>query len=176
MEANWIESSLGKSVSDGLQAKADDWYTKLIIDNKVEQHLKYAFIPTIEQRQRSRGLENLGSGLWPYISNRIEAVMDMIYWMMRRMALMLLWLPACLPVTLCAALSGLCLRAIKKTNFDIASSVQLNYSIRGALVCTLLFLLSFLLPVALPPQIVPVVLVVVLVLLGWSTSNIAKRI
>ena len=175
-EAQWIENSLGTGTSDDIQKRADGWYTTLIIEPKVEQRLKYAFIPTHEERMRSKGLEDLGAGLWPIIANRVEALMDMIYWMMRRLALLLEWLPSCVPAGICAALSGLCVREIKKTNFALASSVKFNYSLKGVLVGLGLFFLSFLLPVSLPPQAIPIIMLMVFVTLGWSTSNIAKRI
>ena len=171
-----VNIAMGEDMGTRIRNCADKWYKTLIIDNNVESHVRHFLIPSRVERDNSRGLEDLGDSLWPQVERRIVTMMDFIYWLMRRAVLLMMWLPACLPATVCSILGGLCLREIKKTNFDIASSVVFRYAIRLSGVITGLFFLAFLAPVTMPPIVIPIILCGVLILLGLSMSNMAKRI
>lgn len=175
-ESLMVNVAMGEDMGTRIRNCADKWYKTLIIDNHVESHVRHFLIPSRVERDNSRGLEDLGDSLWPQVERRIVTMMDFIYWLMRRAVLLMMWLPACLPATVCSILGGLCLREIKKTNFDIASSVVFRYAIRLSGVITGLFFLAFLAPVTMPPIVIPIILCGVLILLGLSMSNMAKRI
>lgn len=175
-ESKMTYEMLGEEAGDNIRNRADAWYQTLIIDNHVEEAITHFFIPTEVERANSRGLEDMGSTMWPRVRERISTLMDTIYWMMRRIAMLIDWMPAFAPAFVCAAGHGLLIREIKKTNFQLTSSVVLRYSVGSTKMMITILLLSFFLPLALPPFVVPTIMAAVLFAVGMSLSNIAKRI
>lgn len=176
LEARWVYNSLGADTAQLIKDKADHWYTTIIIENKVEERLVRHFIPSEEERANSRGMEDLGSWLWSPTRERISALMDLTYWIFRRFALFMMWLPICLPSLLLAGTFGLLERQIKRTNFSYASPAVLRYSWRACALLTLGFFILFLLPLAVHPSIVPIIVSFVMVAMGISFSNLAKKL
>lgn len=175
-EGQWIRQCYGNDTAMMIRSRADAWYETLVIEPQLEQVLRDYFIPTEQQRQASRGLENLGSGLWPWIDQRIVALTDLLYWLFRRIQLFLMWVPACMPALVIAIIVGWYERKIKQTNFQYASPVLHLYAWRavGTLFgCTIL---SFLMPFAVWPEIYPLIIISVMLLMGVSMGNIVKRI
>ena len=175
-EGLWIRETYGDETALIIRDRADAWYDTLVVQPQLEQTLRDYFIPTEQQRLNSRGLEDLGSGLWPWINQRIIALTDMLYWLFRRINLFLMWVPACLPAFFIAIVTGWYDRKIKQTNFKYASPAMHLYAWRA--VGTLLggTALSFLLPFAVWPEVYPFVIVAVMLLVGVSMGNIVKRI
>ena len=176
VEARWVYQSLGAETAKSIKDKADDLYTRIMIENKVEERLVRHLIPTEEERMNSRGMEDMGSWLWPLTRERISACMDLSYWIFRRYALFMMWLPICLPALVVAGAFGLLERQIKRTNFSYASPAVLRYSWRACGFLTLSFFVLFLLPLAVHPSIVPVIVAFVMLAMGISFSNLAKKL
>lgn len=174
-EAQWIEMFLGAESAEKLQARADATYQALILDTGADRKIG-RIVPNEEERANSKGLEHLGETLWPHIEERIAALLDLFYWFIRRLHLLLMWLPACIPALVAAAVSGLLTRRIKQTNFQMTSAVLQHYTWRICGWATALFLLAFFAPVAIPPVVVPVIICALAVTFGLSLGNIAKRI
>lgn len=133
-------------------------------------------LDTGADRKIGRIVEHLGETLWPHIEERIAALLDLFYWFIRRLHLLLMWLPACIPALVAAAVSGLLSRRIKQTNFQMTSAVLQHYTWRICGWAMALFLLAFFAPVAIPPVVVPVIICALAVAFGLSLGNIAKRI
>lgn len=174
-EAQWIEMFLGAESAEKLQARADATYQALILDTGADRKIG-RIVPNEEERANSKGLEHLGETLWPHIEERIAALLDLFYWFIRRLHLLLMWLPACIPALVAAAVSGLLTRRIKQTNFQMTSAILQHYTWRICGWATALFLLAFFAPVAIPPVVVPVIICALAVAFGLSLGNIAKRI
>lgn len=174
-EAEWIEMFLGTESAAKLQERADATYQTLILDTGGDKKLG-RIVPNEEERARSKGLEHLGETLWPRIQERIDALLDLFYWFIRRLHLLLMWLPACIPALAASAISGLLTRRIKQTNFQMTSAVMQHYTWRICGWATALFLLAFFAPIAIPPVVVPVIICALAVAFGLSLGNIAKRI
>lgn len=174
-EAQWIEMFLGAESAEKLQARADATYQALILDTGADRKIG-RIVPNEEERANSKGLEHLGETLWPHIEERIAALLDLFYWFIRRLHLLLMWLPACIPALAASAISGLLTRRIKQTNFQMTSAVMQHYTWRICGWATALFLLAFFAPIAIPPVVVPVIICALAVAFGLSLGNIAKRI
>ena len=175
-EGQWIRECYGNDTALMIRDRADHWYEKVVLEPQLEQVLRDYFIPSEKQRQASRGLENLGSGMWPWIDERIIAFTDLLYWLFRRVHLFLMWVPACLPAFVIAVISGWYDRKIKQTNFQYASPALHLYAWRAVGTLIGMTILSFLVPVAVWPEIYPVVIISVMLLVGMSMGNIVKRI
>ena len=173
-ESKMVYRTLGEEATREIQERADRWYIATIEKPQVEEALMM-IIPTREERERSRGLEDLGSPLWPWVADRISCLMDMIYWLYRRVALLLVWLPACLPALVLSVVHGLLERKIKQTNFGYASPIVHRYSWRICGWAIGFFLLSFLLPIAISPEFIPFMIATVMVMMGMSLGNMVKR-
>ena len=115
-EAQWIELFLGVDSAQRLQERADETYRIVILETGADQKIG-RIIPSEEERAKSKGLERLGETIWPHIQERIDALLDLFYWFIRRLHLLLMWLPACIPALAASAISGLLTRRIKQTNF-----------------------------------------------------------
>lgn len=174
-EAEWIEMFLGEDSAQRLQERADATYRVLILDTGGDKKIG-RIVPNEEERAKSKGLERLGETLWPHIQERIDALLDLFYWFIRRLHLLLMWLPACIPALAASAISGLLTRRIKQTNFQMTSAVMQHYTWRICGWATALFLLAFFAPIAIPPVVVPVIICALAVAFGLSLGNIAKRI
>lgn len=174
-EAEWIDMFLGSDSALRLQQRADATYQLLVIDTGTAKGIG-RIVPNEEERARSKGLEHLGDTLWPRVQERIESLLDLFYWLIRRFHLLVMWLPACIPALIAAAVSGLLTRRIKQTNFQLTSAVMQHYTWRICGWACGLFLLAFFAPVAIPPIVVPVIVCSLAVAFGLSLGNIAKRI
>lgn len=174
-EAQWIELFLGVDSAQRLQERADETYRIVILETGADQKIG-RIIPSEEERAKSKGLERLGETIWPHIQERINALLDLFYWFIRRLHLLLMWLPACIPALAASAISGLLTRRIKQTNFQMTSAVMQHYTWRICGWATALFLLAFFAPIAIPPVVVPVIICALAVAFGLSLGNIAKRI
>ena len=157
------------------RARADATYQALILDAGVDQKMG-RIVPNEEERAKSKGLERLGERLWPQIEERIDALLDLFYCFIRRLHLLLMWLPACIPALVAAAVSGLLIRRIKQTNFQMTSAVLQHYTWRICGWASALFLLVFFIPVAIPPVVIPVIVCALAAASGLSLGNIAKRL
>lgn len=176
VEARWIYATSGADTARQIKDRADSWYSDVIVENQVEQRLVRYFIPTEEERALSRGMQDMGSWLWEPTRNRISALMDLLYWVFRRFALFIMWLPICFPSLLLAGAFGLLERQIKLTNFSYASPAVLRYAWRTCAFLTMGFFVLFLLPLPVHPILVPVIVSCVMMTMGISFSNLAKKI
>ena len=174
-EAEWIDMFLGSDSALRLQQRADATYQLLVIDTGTAKGIG-RIVPNEEERVRSKGLEHLGETLWPRVQERIESLLDLFYWLISRVNMLVLWVTAGKPARICAAVSGLLTRRIKQTNFQLTSAVMQHYTWRICGWACGLFLLAFFAPVAIPPIVVPVIVCSLAVAFGLSLGNIAKRI
>ena len=72
-EHRLVTSALGQTSSDYVYSHAADWYRTIAVDWEMHRTLENMFIPTDEERARSKGLEEFGNYLFKYMHERLEA-------------------------------------------------------------------------------------------------------
>lgn len=175
-EAQMIERHLGAEARDYVKARASGWYHASVIHTGIYPSLHRLLIPSAEEAQRSRGMQRLGAPLFAWLEERLGALMQVIYQIYTRFALLTLWLPYMALLLVPALLDGYLRRRIKLTNFDYASPFWNRYGLRGVLLIGQGVLIAFIAPVALNPALLPVVMMLVCVLLGVFVGNLQKRV
>lgn len=178
VETQRVQASLGTEAVVEIQKRADGLYQRAVIEPDLEGWLRRLYIPTEEERARSVGLQNLGDdqGVWEWAEGRIQAFLDMLYWIFKRLSLFSLWVPVWIPAFFIAIRLGWLERAIKKTNFAYTSPFLLGMAKRSMGLCFFILITIFVIPMALYPEVVPVLFGTVVLLLGFGVGNIQKRI
>lgn len=175
-EARLTRQSLGQSSVVWIHDKASAWYTHLVEDTDILGAMHRFLIPSEEQRLASTGMQDMGSAFFAWWADRIEALGYLIYQVLVRFALLVMWLPYIAALAIPAIFDGWMTWKIKRTNFDYASPVVHRYSMRGVYTATFGLFVVFFLPISIDPIIVPIVLMAITVLLGLSIGNLQKRI
>ena len=80
-----VSSALGQTSSDYVYSHAADWYRTIAVDWEMHRTLENMFIPTDEERARSKGLEEFGNYLFKYMHERLEAFWRGLYMLFTRM-------------------------------------------------------------------------------------------
>ena len=174
-EHRMIASQMGSDTAQAVSARADDWYDRWIVETGVVDAFRSA-VPTEEEKAASRGLENSFDLFFEYELSRIEALLDVVYWALKRLALLLLWLPVTAPVFLLALGDGFLQRKIRMQTFAFSSPLIQEAAGSIAIATTFVILLLFFLPFAVPPLAAPALLAVASLFLGISVANLRKRI
>lgn len=175
-ESQWVKNTFGVESSAYVIQKANHWYGEVVVKNNVEESLIEYLLPTNYERINSPGMSEVGRILDKPVFERVEALLDLIYWFFRRLALFAMWLPISLPALIAAAAYGLLERQIKRTNFSYTSPTVLRYSWRACGLLTIGFFVLFLMPFAIPPILIPFIVSVVMLAMGISLSHLAKKI
>ena len=178
IETQRIQASLGTEAVVVMGHRADVLFQKTVIEPDLEGWLRRLYIPTADERAHSVGLEHLGDdqGVWVWAEGRIQAFLDMLYWIFKRLALFSLWVPVWIPACLLALRLGWLERAIKKTNFAYTSPFLLGMARRSMGLCFFTLMTIFVIPIALYPDIVPLLFGVLVLLLGFAVGHVQKRI
>ena len=174
-EHRMIASQMGSDTAQAVSARADDWYDRWIVETGVVDAFRSA-VPTEKEKAASRGLENSFDLFFEYELSRIEALLDVVYWALKRLAILLLWLPVMAPVFLLALGDGLLQRKIRMQTFAFSSPLVQEAAGSIAIATTFVILLLFFLPFAVPPLAAPALLAVASLFLGISIANLRKRI
>ena len=175
-ESVLIEQSLGVDTREWVQKKAALWYRSSMIDSGFYNEMYKVFIPTEQERMKSKGMQNMGEGWFLWVEGRMEALMNVIYQFYSRLALLTAWAPYMLILFIPAVYDGMMSWKIKRTNFDYASPVLHRYSVRGTVYLLAGLFIIFFVPFAFNPIIIPIVLMACCVLIGLTFSNLQKRV
>lgn len=181
LEAQKIELEMGASTLRRINALAGNWY-RLTVSKvaALEGDPDSLYSDDPEQRAREeRFTESLYGGndkLNDWLDGRRDALLDLYYWVLRRVALFVILLPTWIPLAILATFHGLQEREIKKTDFGYTSPVKNHWARRVIALCVLLILLVFFAPIALDPLIFPLIMAAVTVAIGIAVGNIQKRI
>lgn len=175
-ESTMIENQLGRETVEWIDRTALHWYNRSMWDTGVYRTLHKLLIPTPEERAASRGMEGIGGKIFPWVDDRLAAMMNVVYQVFARAALLLVWAPYMLIMLLPALWDGIMTWKIKRTNFDYASPVWHRYGIRGVFFAFQCLLIAFFAPIALNPIIIPMTMMVMCIMLGLATANLQKRI
>ena len=175
-EHRLVTSALGQTSSDYVYSHAADWYRTIAVDWEMHRMLENMFIPTDEERARSKGLEEFGNYLFKYMHERLEAFWRGLYMLFTRMWVLFLWLPF-IPIVVFPAINhGWQIRNIKRTNFDYASPTKHIYAVATIKALLVILLTLIVAPVPMTPLIYPAILMICGILAAVSVANIQKRL
>lgn len=176
IEAQRIERELGHSTLTRINVMADGWYLKTL-DRWFDSTTLGDWMSTdAEQKAREERLLKQNGKLVRWAEDRKAALLDLGYWVLRRLALFWLWIPLWIPLALLAVYHGLQDREIKKTDFGYTSPVLNHWARQAMCLTTLVTLLLFLSPVALEPLMFPLMMGFWAVAAGIAVGNVQKRI
>ena len=175
VENRWIESLYGKEATDAITAKTKSLYGTLVVEPKLKSKLYDYFNVKEAYRIPQAGLKKIHRWAYPWLLDRIDTFMMMLWWLLRRFWLFITWLGIGLPALGVAVAHGYWGRRLAQTNFQFSSPILRLVSWK--LTCTMvgLSIVSFILPFPLPPALVPVIVIGVAGLVGISLGNVAKR-
>ncbi|MDT0618569.1 MAG: DUF4400 domain-containing protein [Salinisphaeraceae bacterium] len=175
-EQRMTRASFGDVTEQHVRQAADGWFTSAFHDTGIVRHSFQLFIPTQEAREKSTGLEDLGSEAFPWFRRRMETVWNGIYQSLYRFSVLLEVLPFMLPLIIPAIVDGFMTREVKKRTYGYASPIRYYASMHAvaALIVAIPAYLVFPLPV--PPLFVPLWAVSVAIILAVMTSNIQKKV
>lgn len=174
-EASLIDTYLGVETKNHVHLQAQRWYRSLMLDSGVYESIHYFLIPTEEQRANSRGMENFGLTVFQWVEHRLEAIGNVVYLMLTRISLILLWLPFMLLMLIPSLYDGYMTWKIKCTSFAYVSPVLHQLSIRGTMFLFFLILITLFIPFVVPPFFTPIFLLLACLLSGMMLSNMQKR-
>ena len=175
-ENKLIEKYLSNNSAVWVKDNAARWYQTTMIDSGVYEAMYRHLIPNDNEKANSRGMQEMGRGLFQWVIGRLEAFTNIIYQFLSRLALFILWSPYILIFFIPAIYDGLMMREIKKTNFALASPIVHRYSLRAVLFLIFLLFTIFFLPIAMNPLIIPFVMLGICIFASFTLSNFQKRI
>lgn len=175
-ELDLIESNLGASASYYVEDNTNLWYDKIVTENNLYNIVYHFFIPTKEERDKSKGIERMGDEVFDWMAKVIASAFDLFYWVIHRAVVLNLWLWQLTPAILLAFVDGYFVRKIKQTNFDFSSPAVHQYAWRLAGWGLAAMLIIFFWPKAVSPNYVPAGIAMIGIALGLSVGHIQKRI
>lgn len=175
-EKQMIQNQLGAEISHWIGQTSHHWYRSWIVDTQMEQSMRDFFIPTEEQRLRSKGMESMGGFWFVWVEDRIQAFFDVLYQVLTRFALLMVWLPFVLILLLPALWDGLMTWNIKKTTFDFSSPIIHRYSMLALSTGGILLVMGLFAPLAIPPGVLPSMIIGLALMAGLALSHLQKKI
>ena len=168
-ESVLMQTRFGTEASRWIQRTASGWFAVITQHSGIKADLQQFLLP-------SPGEHKALDGLAYWLNARIAALMDIIFAICLRLALLLLLLPYLAVACSLVVLQGFITRAIKRTNCDYVSPVIHTYAMRliGYLGIGLLLILCS--PLEIEPELLPVLFVGLCVLLMKSMTHVQKRV
>lgn len=167
---------LGEKLYERNKKNADEWYRKHILNSGLKDAVYSFFLPTDEERRRSKGLEHLDKGWWDrYIGTRVETLFYLIYMIVYRLFALGQWLPLAGVLLVPAILDGYYAWKKKQTNFDYSSPIIQTYAVRVASLITIGFIVLLFLPISINQLIIPAGATLLVLMVGTIMANMPKR-
>ena len=171
-----IEDTLGTETLREIDRGASESFNALFVDSGAYAGVWHTFIPTPDERNASEGIENLASGLFAWMDDRLTVIMVLAFQVLERLQLMKMWLPFSFVLLAGACYTGLTLRRIKQGNFAYASPTVHRMALRIIIFMLTLLPLFLMLPMPVSPYVYPALYAVTAFLIQAILANIAKRI
>ena len=160
-----------------IRQTSQKWFDRMFVRTGIRESVYRYFIPTEQERQMSKGFEDVGRhDLFPFIESRLNVLWDTLYQMVKRFIMALVWMPLFLAALFPFVIDGLIRRKISQTNFDYPSPMAHRYSLDVMLGALYLIILGLTLPFPIPPQAVPVGIFAVAYAMNVFLANTQKRI
>ena len=160
-----------------IRQTSQKWFDRMFVRTGIRESVYRYFIPTEQERQMSKGFEDVGRhDLFPFIESRLNVLWETLYQMVKRFIMALVWTPLLLAALFPFVIDGLIRRKISQTNFDYPSPMAHRYSLYVMLGALYLIILGLTVPFPIPPQAVPVGIFVVAYAMNVFLANTQKRI
>jgi hypothetical protein len=178
IEDEMLYSTLGEETAATVEQRGYRLYASLFIQTGVTSYVQSLFIPTEEERARSRGLQNLGQEGWfPWLEGRGYALQLVLIQACERFAHIYTWIPIMLMIFVPAAWDGYMNWQMKRTSMGYSSPFWHRLGMRITMLTVAGLLFATFLPFPLPPVILPVAIMIVLPILGSLViANFPKRV
>ena len=164
-EAEMIEAAFGTDTLVGIRLAADEMSIHFMEENDVDALI----------RQLGHWLSAFDRDVGDWTEAQIDALRELVGWVMMRIALFEKWLPIWGAVLTLTTINGFLSWQVKRTSFDMPSPLVYTASIGTFLMVWGLILLSFVMPWALQPYWVPVLLFVSTICVNRAIANLPKR-
>lgn len=175
-EQEMIRTLLGTGTQTMISGQASHWYRTSLIDSGAYDAINHFFIPSTEERDASRGMQNLGGhAVFPYVTARLEMVKALYFLIMLRLSSITIWLPYLAIMALPAIYDGYNQWQINRSGYGYASPLKHRYAVRGLGALLILSLIGSLLPFPVPPVVIPIAGLLAVAFLGLSIRNLQKR-
>tara|TARA_R110002095_G_scaffold188154_2_gene165427 strand:- start:2120 stop:2755 length:636 start_codon:yes stop_codon:yes gene_type:complete len=176
-EAQMIYDYLGTDTLQHVHTKSVLWYRDLFQRTGIERSVREIMLPAPSDRPK-KGMDAIGEKVFfPYIRDRGEAVSDLLHQLLRRLAILLVWLPFILIVSIPAFWDGYMSWKIKRTNFAYTSPFIHKYGSKLSGTLILIALISLFAPIAIPPMLLPMLAMALVITMGiFMVSNMPKQV
>ncbi len=164
-EAEMIEAAFGTDTLIGIREAADEMSIRFMEENDVDAMI----------RDLGHWLSAFDKDVGDWTEAQIDALRELIGWVMMRIALFEKWLPVWGVVLTLTTINGFLSWQVKRTSFDMPSPLVYTASIGTFLMVWGLILLSFVMPWALEPYWVPVLLFLSTICVNRAIANLPKR-
>ncbi len=164
-EAAMIEAAFGTDTLVGIRQAADEMSIHFMEENDVDALI----------RQLGSWLSAFDRDVGDWTEAQIDALRELVGWVMMRIALFEKWLPIWGAVLTLTTINGFLSWQVKRTSFDMPSPFIYSTSIGTFLMAWGLILLSFVMPWALEPYWVPLLLFVSTICVNRAIANLPKR-
>lgn len=175
IESKWIEQMYGPVAAEAIKTETKQMYQELVVEPELKKEIYRYFNVDEAYLIPQTGLKKMHRWSFPWLIDRIDTFVMMLWWLFRRYCIFSMWFWLCLPAFVIAIGNGHLERKIAQTNFKFSSPIlrlvswKLTWTMIGCVIA------SFILPCPLPPFLVPFIIVGVSALLGMSLGNVAKR-
>lgn len=164
-EAQMIEATFGTETLVGIRQAADEMSIEFMEANDVDAMI----------RSFGNTLAGIDNRLGDWTEAQIEALRELVGWVMMRIALFSKWLPVWGVVLALTTINGILAWQVKRTSFDMPSPLVYSTSITLFLIIWAVILLTFVMPWALEPYWVPLLLFLSTICVNRAIANLPKR-
>ena len=178
IEDEMLYATLGEKTAYQVEEKGYRAYETVFVRTGITDYVRLLFIPSEEERARSRGMESLGQEGWfPWIESRGYALQLMLIQAFERLAHIYIWSPVMLLIFLPAAWDGYQNWQMKRTSLGYSSPFWHRIGVQMTGLSVMLMLIGTFVPFPLPPIILPALIMIVIPFLGSIViANLPKRI
>lgn len=186
VQESWLQSTLtreqashyaflGEDQARYAETRASNTFNRWFVNSGVMSHSFQALVPTPEQRANSKGIENLGSQIFPWMEKRIRAWWTLVYQVLLRFSNAMLWWPFFVLAAVPFFIDALVVRRVKATTFGLTSPHLQGIAARSIPIILLGYFLVMFAPVFIHPAWVPAVIFVTSAALWMGVSQFVKR-
>lgn len=165
-EQTQVIGVFGEEDTESIYQRADEIFTKLCIDSGLRSKLL----------DKKIGEKDFMAKQKVFAQERSRATLNYFYLIIARISHVITWLPFLLVILFFSGIDGLCMREIKKTNFDWVSPVKARYASRLTSFLFMLMFMNVMSPFGFTPYIIPLLCIPCVILISFSVRNIQKRI
>lgn len=186
VQESWLQSTLqreqnahyvflGEEHANYAEVRATNTFNRWFVNSGIMSHSFQTLVPTAEQRANSRGIENLGSQVFPWVEKRIRAWWTLVYQVILRFSNAMLWWPFAILAGIPFLVDAMVSRRIKSTTFGLTSPHLQGIASRAIPIILLAYFLLMFAPVFVHPGWIPAIIFVTSAAMWVGVSQFVKR-